>query len=236
MLWDRQVFGSQAPEASCFDPEALRSHDALLASAEGRGAAYFFRAMNDAVWVLRHYRRGGLLARINPDLYLWTGDMKTRPVREFRLLAVLYNQGLPVPKPVAARAVYRRGLCYGADLITRAVPDTEPLADRLTRTPVSASGWQMLGREIAAMHRGGVWHADLNARNILMVNDETFYLIDFDRARLRSDGSWRQANLARLRRSLDKFSAKQHKFYFTDNDWAALTGGYQSAFAGAGRS
>lgn len=231
-IWDGRVFGRQPPGADWFDPEALRARDALLSSAAGRGAAYFFRAMNEAVWVLRHYRRGGLLAHLNPDRYLWTGDMQTRPVREFRLLAALYERGLPVPKPVAARAVYRAGLGYGADLITWALPNTEPLADRLGRTPMPAAGWHTLGGEIAALHRAGVWHADLNARNILTAGNDRFYLIDFDRARFRGAGSWRQANLARLRRSLDKFAARGTRFHFGEADWQALRTGYRVAFGG----
>lgn len=234
LAWNPALL-AQAPSHESFEPYYWRQRGALLAEAEGRGAAYFIQPDESQTWVLRHYRRGGLLARINRDRYLWTGALATRAAREARLLATLYNRGLPVPRPVAARAVRQAGLVYSADLITLALPGTEPLAERLMRAPLVATGWQAIGKVIAEMHRAGVWHADLNARNILTADDETFYLIDFDKARFRGDGKWRRANLARLRRSFDKFSANQRDFYFAESDWIALTGGYQSAFAVFGR-
>lgn len=230
VLWDTGVFGN-APEDALFDPEAWRARDDLLSEATGRGAAYFLRAGPAATWVLRHYRRGGLVARFNEDRYLWTGAHRTRPVQEARLLAALYNRGLAVPRPVAARAVRRSGVSYTADLITVAIENSLPLADRLQEEPLSASGWQDLGVAIADLHQAGIWHADLNARNVLLASGDTFYLIDFDRAQFRGDGGWRQANLDRLKRSLDKFSARTPAFHFGPRDWAALCMAYESAFA-----
>jgi 3-deoxy-D-manno-octulosonic acid kinase len=229
LLWDSDIFAT-APADDLFDPEAWRARGELLHAAAGRGAAYFLRAGSGANWVLRHYRRAGLLARINHDRYLWTGAEHTRPVREARLLAALYNRGIAVPRPVAARAV-RQGRTYRADLITVAIAASQALADRLQAGRLSASGWQALGAVIAGLHRTGIRHADLNARNILLVGDKTFYLIDFDRASYRGDGAWRQANLDRLKRSLDKFAARSPVFYFRARDWAALTLAYQSTFA-----
>src|SRR4029453_11025308 len=59
-------------------------------------------------WVLRHYRRGGLIAKLSQDSYLWTGAARTRSFAEWRLLAELRRRGLRVPAPIAAR--YVRGL------------------------------------------------------------------------------------------------------------------------------
>ncbi len=70
---------------------------------------------------LRHYRRGGLMARLADDLYLWTGEERTRAFREWRLLRQLREWQLPVPRPIAAG--YRRhGLAYRADLLTEELP------------------------------------------------------------------------------------------------------------------
>ncbi len=80
-------------------------------------------------WVLRHYRRGGMIANVLGDRYLWTGAGRTRGFAEFRLLAALRARGLPVPTPVAAR--YRRkGVHYRADLITRRIGNATTLAER----------------------------------------------------------------------------------------------------------
>ena len=45
--------------------------------AGGRGSVVFLR---DSVrrWVLRHYRRGGAVASLLDDRYLWTGEERTR--------------------------------------------------------------------------------------------------------------------------------------------------------------
>ena len=55
--------------------------------------------------VLRHFHRGGLVGRLNRDLYLRVGAPRCRAFREFDLLADMHVQGLPVPLPVAARYV-----------------------------------------------------------------------------------------------------------------------------------
>ena len=62
-----------------------------------------------------------------------------------------------------------------------------------------------VGAMIREFHDVGLFHADLQIRNIL-VADESVYLIDFDRARLIEELTPRQRwkNLLRLRRSLEK--------------------------------
>ncbi|MGB7756986.1 MAG: 3-deoxy-D-manno-octulosonic acid kinase [Salinisphaera sp.] len=221
---------SDRPGGPLFDVHAWRARHQILREAEGRGAAYFLRAGAETVWVLRHYRRGGMLAPLNRDRYAWVGASASRPARELRLLAALYNRGLPVPRPVAARAVRRRGVTYTADLITEAIAGTRALADCLGEQALDLSAWQDLGAVIACMHQAGVWHADLNARNVLIDGERRFHLIDFDRARFRGDGAWREANLKRFRRSLDKFGGRWATFHFTEDDWQALLAGYRAAF------
>ncbi|MBH04580.1 MAG: hypothetical protein CMP08_10765 [Xanthomonadales bacterium] len=90
---------------------------------------------------------------------------------------------------------------------------------------------------IATLHARGVCHADLNARNILLDGAHKPWLIDFDRARYRNPrrGRWRESNLARLKRSLDKFAARAPVFHFGRADWAALRAGYETAFFEASR-
>lgn len=234
LLWDTELVGG-IPDGTLFDPESWRADGALANQAQGRGTAYFLRAPTGGHWVLRHYRRGGMVARVNRDRYLWTGARRSRPGREARILAGLYNRGLAVPRPVAALARRVGGISYTADLITVAIEDSLPLADHLQSVCLPESGWKRLGATIARLHRAGVWHADLNARNVLLTAGEFFHLIDFDRARHREDGAWRQANLARLKRSLDKFAAQARVFHFTVRDWAALNEGYEAEFATGGR-
>ena len=188
-----------------FAPDYWRERDALRTQAGGRGGVSIIAAPFGEC-VLRHYRRGGLVAALMGDRYLWTGADRTRPFKEFRLLAEITRLGLPGPVVVAAR-YFRRGLFYGADLLTRRIADAQTLAECLAAGRLDGELAEELGALVARFHRAGIWHADLNAHNVL-VAPEQLYLIDFDRGRVRApDAAWQQANLQRLRRSLLKLGA-----------------------------
>lgn len=228
IVWDDTRLDDAQPEL--FDVAWWQSRDGLLGEAEGRGSAYFVQGLDGCSWVLRHNRRGGAIAKLNTDRFLYTGRSRARPIREFHLLADLHAKGLPVPAPVAARVAPFLGF-YRGDLITQQIAPARPLADRLAESAMPATVWQRLGGMIARFHREGVWHADMNARNILIDDKQAFHLIDLDKARLRAPGRWREANLMRLHRSLAKFRDASVNFHFLDSDWAALRGGYASVFA-----
>ena len=190
------------------------------AGAGGRGSAWL---AGGGEWVLRHYRRGGFAARLSADRYLWTGLGRSRPWREWRLLDFLYKAGLPVPQPVAAR-VLRTGLGYRGDLLTRRIRDAVSLAERLAGPAPGSVPWRALGACIRRFHDAGVWHADLNAHNLLLDPQDRVYLIDFDRSGRRAPGrGWQLANLARLHRSLAKLGP-----LVPARGWAELMDGYRS--------
>ncbi len=215
----------ERPAAEFFEPDYWRAQNALLGMAQGRAAACIFR-YRERVFVLRHYRRGGLMAKFSDDYYLWSGLANTRAWREWHLLADMYRQGLPVPRPVAAR-VRRHGLLYSADLVTSCLPGVTPLADVLMRQPLPQAQWQSIGTIVKRFHQAGIYHADLNARNILLNEDGQVFVIDFDKGEKRApDSSWQQANLARLRRSLDKFKQQHTQFYFDEQVWRYMLAGY----------
>jgi 3-deoxy-D-manno-octulosonic acid kinase len=180
--------------------------------------------LRPARWVLRHYRRGGLAAKVLSDSYLWTGAERTRCFREWRLLAELYRRGLPVPAPVAAR-YERLGFMYRADLITQELPESQTLTQRLAQGPASQELWNAIGRTIARFHAQGVQHADLNAHNILLAADGSVFVLDFDRGRLRERGPWEEQVLARLRRSLEKVTASGPADAFGEKQWRWLLEG-----------
>lgn len=210
-----------------FDPHYWQAQGALNGTAMGRGTTFFVRD-GDNEWVVRHYRRGGLVARLLRDSYLWQGLAATRAWREWHLLAELFAAGLPVPQPVAAQVV-RRGLWYRADIVTRRLA-AAPLAERLRQGRVEAGTWAAVGAAICRVHDAGVWHADLNAHNILLDARETPFIIDLDRGErrprdARAEG-WRQGNLQRLHRSLRKLARLHGAFHFDERDWDALMAGY----------
>lgn len=233
VVWNQALLGQACPDPGFFDPHAWQAAGLVEGQGIGRGQALFIAGQADAHWVLRHYRRGGVVAHFNADQYIGWLNAHCRPMREFDMLIRLQSLGLAVPCPIAAQAVRCAGLAYRADLITERIVDSTPLADQLARARLATANWRSLGRVLAELHSNGVWHADLNARNVLVDGQSRFHLIDFDRARFRRDGAWRQANLKRLRRSLDKFAMRWRPFYFTEADWAALCEAYDEAFGGA---
>lgn len=200
--------------------DGLFAPGADAAGAGGRGSAWL---AGGGEWVLRHYRRGGLAARFSDDRYLWTGLERTRPWCEWRLLDHLYKEGLPVPQPVAAR-VTRTGLAYRGDLLTRRIRDAVSLAERLTGAAPGGVPWRAVGACLRRFHDAGVWHADLNAHNLLLDTMDRVYLIDFDRGERRSTGrGWQLSNLARLHRSLAKLVPA-----VPARGWAELMDGYRA--------
>ncbi|HEY5754934.1 MAG TPA: 3-deoxy-D-manno-octulosonic acid kinase [Steroidobacter sp.] len=179
----------------------------------------------DTRWVLRHYRRGGLIAKLSQDGYLWSGAARTRSFAEWRLLAELRRRGLPVPAPIAARYV-RGWFTYRADLITELLTGTRTLTDSITGHDLSESAWRAVGKTIGAFHREGVHHADLNANNILLAGQGAeVYVLDFDRGRIEARGVWEQAVLARLRRSLEKIKGQRADVRFGEQQWQWLMQG-----------
>ena len=179
-------------------------------------------------YVLRHYRRGGLVGRVIRDAYFWTGEDRTRPFAEWRILQKLANAGLRVPRPAVARYC-RRGLTYSADIITVRVPGIRSLSATLLDRPLSRRAWLGIGEEICRFHLIGVNHADLNAHNVQIGERGLMWLLDFDKARIMPAGPWRQRNLDRLHRSLVKLRSQDQRFNYGAHCWEALLEGYFQA-------
>jgi 3-deoxy-D-manno-octulosonic acid kinase len=185
----------------------------------GRGAAWFVNRTADGdsasakvasfgPAVLRHYLRGGVVAKFSRDRHLWRGPGRVRSFDEFRLLRALRRLGLPVPSPIAA--IYRRaGWGYRAAILLDRLMEVRSLAD-LAAGEDDPSLWRRAGELIALFHRAGVDHADLNAHNILFDSAGAGWVIDLDRSQIRvPETAWREANLRRLERSLSKLRGER---------------------------
>ncbi len=181
-------------------PAFWQLRDGVVEQLGGRGQALALETAAGPA-VLRRYQRGGRVARLGRDRYLFTGFERSRPVREFRVLEQLFDVGLPVPEPLAA-SCERSGLIYRAGLLTRRIADARSLAE--LAESMDTEDWKKLGHTLAAFFRAGVLHADLNARNILRSGASAWYLIDFDRARVAPRPVSGSSMLRRLFRSLDK--------------------------------
>ncbi len=196
-------------------------------SSGGRGGAWFIDSP-DGPWVLRHYLRGGLIARVLSHHYLYTGGSRVRSFQELELLEQMYGEGLPVPEPIAAVCNRRWGLYYSCAILMKRLPGTVPMGDLLETLPLSR--WRDVGAVIRRFHEGNVNHADLNCFNIL-ISEENIYVIDFDKGRRvpasEPEAAWKRANLERLKRSVVKVIGADNSEL--NSRWSSLLAGYHQA-------
>ncbi len=203
--------------------KTVRPVDNILQSG-GRG---YTLIIGDGVneYVLRHYRRGGLIGRVVRDSYVWAGEDATRSFAEWRVLQKLNHLDLAVPRPAVARYC-KRGVLYTADIITVRIPAIQPLSVRLVSGVGGAEFWTNLGRVVCQFHDEGVDHADLSSHNIQIDDNGKVWLLDFDQAKLRPQGPWRQKNLGRLHRSLQKIQRLNSGVRYQESDWGDFLEGY----------
>ena len=222
-LFDAEILTEARVEL--FDPRYHRQQRTIQGEALGRGTTYFVR-IEECGCVLRHYQRGGLIAKFVKNRYLWTGINNTRAWREWHLLKQMMDKGLPVPQPVAAHVV-KKGISYQADLITLRLNNSKSLSEYLRKKPMPQEQWRNIGRVIRAFHDAGIYHADLNAHNVMLNDKNEVFLIDFDKGQLRQPNkSWQQANIERFQRSLQKLSVQISPFHFSKIEWFEFISGY----------
>ena len=185
-----------------FEPGSYGDSARMVQGQGGRGSAWFVRGEFGAA-VLRHYRRGGWMARISDDAFLWQGEAHVRSLSEFDLLVELTRAGRPVPAPIAA--IYHRALGrYSAAILVTRISAVGNFAARVSESPAAAP-WSAAGKAIAECHRARAHHADLNAHNLLVDGAGQVYLIDWDKGRIEpAVGEWCRRSLDRLERSLRK--------------------------------
>ncbi len=169
----------------------------------------------DGDWVVRHYVRGGAVARRLGDRYPRLGV--PRPWRELWASAFARARGVTTPE-VTAAVLYPATLFYRADLATRFVPDAQDLATLTFGAgrrpdPQRMLAWWAAGRLVHDAAAAGIVHADLNLRNILVgwrAGAPWPHLLDLDRCRVvrRASRADVSSMLRRLSRSAHKFEAE----------------------------
>lgn len=221
--YDLDIFTSI--EDVSFNSQVWAQRSSIVGFAEGRGTTFFVQHQGRD-FVLRHYQRGGLISRISKEKYIWLGLRFTRPWREWDLLEKMLEKGLPVPVPAAIK-VERIGLSYTADIMMHRIPHARTLMQILMGEELTEGYWISIGSVIRRFHEKGVFHADLNANNILLDEGGRCFLIDFDRCKFKkSDLKWQKENLLRLKRSLNKISKNENVFFFSEINWRSLLRGY----------
>lgn len=226
ILYDSSLLAK--PFSGLFNAAALAERALLMEPTVGRGGGYFLR-FGSQEWVWRHYRRGGIMARVLTDEFAGWRLEYTRSWKEWRLLAALYVRGFPVPRPVAA-FVSRKFGYYRCDLITQRIAPAQNLSALLVKAPLSTEVWVAIGACVRRFHDAGIYHADLNANNVLLDDEMRVYLLDFDRSGPRRGVIWQRKNIDRFQRSLRKIAKFTPSFYFDDDAFRYFLAGYGADF------
>ena len=172
MLYDTQRTSNFSPEF--FEPEYWRKHDAIEGTARGRGTTWFIRT-GDSSFVLRHYRRGGLMAKISKDRYWWHGEIgdallrrvvsHLSPASRGSAGAHAHRGALSAPGPVLSRRPHHPahreqraagGAAAEGAAVVHAVDRRRPLHPALSRRRRVSCGSQRAQHPADA--RAGVHH------------------------------------------------------------------------------
>ena len=155
--------------------------------------------------VLRHYCRGGM-ARFFKDSFWRFDSWACRARLEFELCTELYRRGLPVPRPLIAREICGSFFITN-DIVVEQIPGTRNIAEVLEQEEdITDSLRWSIGSTLAKFFAEGVWHSDLNIRNILVDEQDKCWIIDFDKCEIRNplSDSDKVEMLERLERSFNK--------------------------------
>ncbi len=151
--------------------------------------------------VVRPYRRGGLLRRLNPRLYA----SPRRFERELRVHRALWEGGFPTVEPVGC-AHRARGAGFEGALITRHA-EGAPWPRTWDARPATL---QALAAALRALADWGLVAPDLNATNVHLGADGVLRCLDWDRAAFRAPGQGIQARyLDRMRASFRRLGAPE---------------------------
>jgi len=204
--------------------EAKASLSTPSQTLNGRGDIYLYDK-GPKPWLVKKYRRGGLIAKLINERYVSNPFTPSRMLAELNLLEQLNALALPVPKPIAA-GVNHIGPFYQGMLVMEYLSNTQTLASKLLQAPIDKALWQDIGKTLRNFHEHQVFHADLNATNIMLDSENSIYLIDFDKSKLKTGESWKAKNLNRLQRSLNKIKQANSNLHYQPSDWQQLLKGY----------
>ena len=224
----RSALRAELLTAGAGDPEALKRGPLFTGWIDGgRTRHALVRTKSGDAWVVKSYRRGGALRGWNSVRY-WGCE---RFLHELRVAAQAGRCGVATAEVLAL--VLEPAGCGSsrAWMITRYLPGVRPLHEYFGH-PGGPQVCRAAGQAVARMHGAGIDHLDLHTGNIVCAlgpEGATAYVLDWDRARCRSEGSWSPySNLARLWRSV----AKGHKRGLYDGGQVENIGaGFSTLFA-----
>jgi 3-deoxy-D-manno-octulosonic acid kinase len=199
----------------------------------GRRAVVAGELPGGAGVVVKRLSHGGLLAGLTDDRFLTAGRFRTQVL----LADHLSSYGVPTPEVAFAGWRRVRGLVRG-EIGTRRVAGGQDAADYFFGEPGTLPvGWlgiaTAIGKQVANMHRVGVWHGDLNLMNLYLGNRGEVMVLDLDKGVLTPGPvgrGAREGNLARLERSIRK-QGRRSAPELVDGVVVAVREAYRSAVA-----
>jgi len=129
--------------------------------------------------VIKHFRRGGLLANFIHRTYLKIG--KTRGQHEFEQMKRIQKLGVKTPETAAF--AWKGRLFYNAWLVTHEILSVKSMAQVNLLSPSrAASALNELARQVSILINNGILHADFHPGNVLIDDRDRVFLIDLDKA------------------------------------------------------
>lgn len=129
--------------------------------------------------VVKTYKRGGLLRFFLGHLHMRLSQSRSR--KEFKMLDRVREYGIHAPEPVAY--IERGEFWYQAWLVTKVIPGAQTLIDiAYSNEERAIARGQEAARQIGLLIKHGIYHVDLHPGNVVVAEDDTVYLVDFDKA------------------------------------------------------
>jgi tRNA A-37 threonylcarbamoyl transferase component Bud32 len=206
------------------------------AAFQGRGKLRVLKLRNGDTVLIRPYRHGGLFRHVLRAMFFtWA----PRPFRELAITEEVRRRGIPTVEVYAACVRRIWGPFYRGWLVTRQLKGSQDLWTAMRDDFVRKTGAKKVFAAVATslrdLHREGVYHRDLNLKNILVrceCDGVKGYIIDFDRTTLflgEVPTNIVQRNLDRLLRSANKLDPRRE--YFCDSDRKTFIDSYYGANA-----
>lgn len=205
-------------------PGVLRNLPGRDSRSRGRESVWTWSPnWSESDLVVRQYVHGGVLGRLWGSLFLSSRQMH----RELRIARHALDCGVPTCRPVALRIEHVFGPLVRGHYVTEKLESTQNLlefcrmhGEELTikqRIEVSHA----IARTLSRMHDAGIYHSDLNLKNILVRRENAqncVQVIDFKKSGLRNrlDLAEGLQNLVRLDRSVLKWPASRAAISLTD--------------------
>ena len=203
----------------------------------GRGRLKVFHLKNGETVLVRPYRHGGLVRWLTEEIFV---TWPPRPFKELAITEEARRRGLPTLEIFAAWIERIWGPLYRGWLVTRELKGANDLWSVLLNELYAGSDKESLlhavAQSVRTMHRQGIYHRDLNLKNILVRKEAgriRTYIIDFDKAQLFSGAvppGKAKRNLSRLLRSTRKLDPDRR--HLSQGDWELFMNFFRKADAG----